>query len=688
MPNVDEYNQVVGADTPAPPPPPSPTLGGGDTYLDRLVGLGISPEQEKALTKGLAKDKEEEIEARKGITDEMNRGISEWEHVGEHAYKATQASMAAIPPKWDANAESAKYATNPIMAFGSAASVFGILAASFTHAPMMNALNASAAAMNAYAKGDQEAYNRAHDAWKENTDLAIKRHDMMEEAYKDAMQMMKTKPEIARVRLEALATQYQDKATLTMLQNGLDPQLDELRSKRALVAQQVSQAALGMMKIDAVKQLDDAYRSGDQEKVKAAEQHKKDVQELFSPSLGRTGSPVEQMKAAALQAWKDADLAGDEGGKAQAEAVLNKIGESQHPGAYRAKPGSEGAYISNPERRKEYAAKYPDASARELDRIITRDYIADRQKKPMLKAGSQEEFMEVRKRELLENNALQRREAEEARTRGEDVANIPRMTEGDAHLLAFQQWQTAKKINPAPSNPAAERSEAQYVFNGQLPPPSWFYLRTHPDFSKTMEAIEKENGRPFDPTLYARNMAAARVEAAAGPRADSEALKNIVATQAATKAFGDFVALHGDQLVQLAEKVGLDRTTAIEKYILQGRQALGDEDVSAFKFMLETFVTDTARIIQNPRLTGQLTDTAKREIKEAMPAAPNVQTLREILERVRKDVVLRDKTLNDEANVLRKNLHLEPREGPQPQPGTMPGANAIDDELRRRGVLQ
>ena len=667
----------AGGDTPV-------SLGGGSTDLDVLTGL--SPEQREKLTGNLAKVQEDEIKARAPVLDEMNRKMTGYQHLSEDAFNATSASMAAIPPKWDANAESEKYATNPIMAFGSAASLFGILAASFTHAPMMNALNASASAMNAYAKGDQEAYNRAHEAWKENTDLAIKRHNMMRESYQDAMEMLKTEPAIARAKLEAIATQYGDKTTLAMLQNGFDPRIDEIMSKRALAAEQVSRAKLGMLRIDAVKRVQDARNTGNEEEIRKAEQNLRDVQEALSPSVGRGGTALQQMKAAALREFQEAQDAGDQPRMDRAQAVLDKIGEMEHPSAYRPKPGTEGAFMGDPKNRQAYAEKYPGLSVPELNLKMTEDWTAAHQKKPMLRAGSQDQFMEVRKRELLEINAMQRQAADDARARGEDVPDVPQMTESEAHLQALKAWQTAKAVKAVDSNPAAERSYADMVYKGQLPNPSSFYLRTHPLFADAMKGLETENNKPYDPTLYARNMAAARVEAAAAPRSYSEALKNVQANKAATKAFGDFVALHGEALVKAAEKVGLDGTTAIEKYILQGEQALGDPDVSRYFFMLQTFQTDTARLITSPRLTGQLTDTARREIQDTMPTAPNVQTLRELLETVQQDVKRRDATLTTEANRLLGLLHQQPESEPQKTEDPNAGWSTLPDGRRIREI--
>lgn len=79
---------------------------------------------------------------------------------------------------WNEPAEREKFMTKPVDAFGSVASVFAIIASAFTLQPMQNALNGSAAAINAIRAGDENEYEKAHTAWKENLDLAMKRHQM------------------------------------------------------------------------------------------------------------------------------------------------------------------------------------------------------------------------------------------------------------------------------------------------------------------------------------------------------------------------------------------------------------------------------------------------------------------------------------------------------------------------------
>ena len=126
---------------------------------------------------------------------------------------------------WNEEQEKKKFETDPIQAFGSLGSVFGILASAFTHAPMENALNASAAAINAVKAGNDQEYARAHQAWKENMDLVMKRHQMMHEQYQDATELMKTNMAAGEAKLKMLASKFGDQKTLFLLEHGMLPEL-------------------------------------------------------------------------------------------------------------------------------------------------------------------------------------------------------------------------------------------------------------------------------------------------------------------------------------------------------------------------------------------------------------------------------------------------------------------------------
>jgi hypothetical protein len=159
----------------------------------------------------------------------------------EHQYEAEGVGPGEFQ-KWDAGAESKKYQTDPIQAFGSLGSVFGMLASAFTRAPMENALNASAAAMNAVRAGDEEAYNRAHDAWKENTDLTFKRHQLEHERLGDALRLMDTDMAAGAAKARMVAAQFGMSKEMVLIEHGMFPELYEAMEKRADAINKTGQA--------------------------------------------------------------------------------------------------------------------------------------------------------------------------------------------------------------------------------------------------------------------------------------------------------------------------------------------------------------------------------------------------------------------------------------------------------------
>lgn len=145
--------------------------------------------------------------------------------------------------KWNADAEREKFMTKPVDAFGSLGSVFGILASAFTRQPMENALNASAAAMNAVHAGDEEVYKQSFNAWKENTALALKRQQLMHQKYTDAIELMKTNMALGQTKLQLAAAQYGDDVSLTYMRAGLNDKLFDTLEKRAKTAEELQKVS-------------------------------------------------------------------------------------------------------------------------------------------------------------------------------------------------------------------------------------------------------------------------------------------------------------------------------------------------------------------------------------------------------------------------------------------------------------
>lgn len=194
---------------------------------------------------------------------------------------------------------------DPLEAFGSWGSIFAMVASAFTHTPMTNALNASAAAMNAIKTNDQEAYKTAFEAWKENSRLAIERHRMQYEDYQAAADKMKTDMAQGNAMLSVVAAKYGDQATALMNESGLYKELDNLWSSRQRAAEGMLQLLPTLEKDGerhAMLLADPDWQSKDPQRMRIAYQR---VTQATSPyGTGRTTAAGSQ--EVEMQKWHDA----------------------------------------------------------------------------------------------------------------------------------------------------------------------------------------------------------------------------------------------------------------------------------------------------------------------------------------------------------------------------------------------
>lgn len=109
--------------------------------------------------------------------------------------------------------------TPPLEAFGSFASTLGILASLLTKQPLTGALNASAAAMNAYKANDVETYNRSFKEFQTQSEYAFKQAQFESDQYRTAMDLMKTDMNGAIAQVRMIAAQNHDEAMLAALEN-------------------------------------------------------------------------------------------------------------------------------------------------------------------------------------------------------------------------------------------------------------------------------------------------------------------------------------------------------------------------------------------------------------------------------------------------------------------------------------
>lgn len=201
------------------------------------ASLGI-----KEVTSKMADNQREKIAAEDKIIGKLDSTIEQSLPKIEQLSKNAGVEAEKLKP-WNADEEAAKRRTDPIEAFGSFGSVFGILASAFTHAPMENALNASAAAMTAIKNNDQKSYDQAHKGWEDNLKMAMDRHKIQHDAYQDATSLLSTNMQAAQTKLAVLAARFGDKQAQVLLDAGMNKELEELfqaRQRSALALQEAT----------------------------------------------------------------------------------------------------------------------------------------------------------------------------------------------------------------------------------------------------------------------------------------------------------------------------------------------------------------------------------------------------------------------------------------------------------------
>jgi hypothetical protein len=139
-------------------------------------------------------------------------------------WNATSHAASDLPPPWNADAEAAARISSPFERFGSAATVFATLASTFSKQPAVAALNSAAAAMNAIRESDEAGYERAYTAWKNNTDLMVKRFNMQHTLFSDTLSVFNTDITAWKAKSVADAAKFEDKTALNFLNNGMFPE--------------------------------------------------------------------------------------------------------------------------------------------------------------------------------------------------------------------------------------------------------------------------------------------------------------------------------------------------------------------------------------------------------------------------------------------------------------------------------
>lgn len=191
------------------------------------------PTKNAGLQKDLAGFAEERAAGNSFVNQEREGRELKYQAEMERSYglERAMADDPALKP-WQADQEHAARVRGPLEQFGSIGMIFAMAASAFTRAPMTSALNAGAAAMTAMRTSDEEGYKNAFQAWKDNSQLAIKRFDMERTRFEDVNKLSTSNMNLWRLQRANVASEFDDQKTLALLNAGMDPEVLKLDAER------------------------------------------------------------------------------------------------------------------------------------------------------------------------------------------------------------------------------------------------------------------------------------------------------------------------------------------------------------------------------------------------------------------------------------------------------------------------
>lgn len=132
--------------------------------------------------------------------------------------------------------------TDPMRAFQNPAVVIATLGSLFSRAPMTAALNAGAAAMEAYHKGEVERFSLKREEWKEAVEAAKSQNEIELARYNAAWKRSDAAVKDRMAELQALAAGVKDEVLLAGLKTGQIERVDKILETRQKADDQIKQA--------------------------------------------------------------------------------------------------------------------------------------------------------------------------------------------------------------------------------------------------------------------------------------------------------------------------------------------------------------------------------------------------------------------------------------------------------------
>lgn len=218
-------SQIAAANPAGIPQAVSQPGGKPENIVDLVSGNDARKQKAIADTEAAYNKYDTMLDASQQEGEDSDKKYADWM---ERRVKAEGVTADDWKP-WNAEQELAKHKTDLWSQFGSPGFIIAMLGSAFTAQPMNSALSSGAAAMNAIHQGDMAAYEKSFRAWKENSDLVIKRLNLEHQQIADIDHLRISNLAEWRSKMEVLLQQFGDERKLALLRNGYFPDVDKAR---------------------------------------------------------------------------------------------------------------------------------------------------------------------------------------------------------------------------------------------------------------------------------------------------------------------------------------------------------------------------------------------------------------------------------------------------------------------------
>ena len=497
---------------------------------------------------------------------------------------------------------------DPIKGFASAASMFALIAAAFTHTPAVAAMDGMAAAINARNKNDMDAYEKGYQQWKENTDLAIKRETEHRAKVNQALQLMQTDAAAGEAMFKTINTEYGDEKSdmfaltrdwASVAEIGMARERLSLEMKRT---QQEIEAQKPLM--DAKMEYEAAMKSGDPDRIAKAKDN-----------LAFITNPTSNANQMGSKDWQFKTLFADAKAHGQSDAEATKTALQ---GMASAKPEKFSEKSSN-DVRADIKKQHPEWSDGQVD-LAVKEQLAEAGKGGTLQSLKAAEVKNLMASGMPFDKA-------NALASGEDPN--PPLTP-DAARFFTEQYLTTRQMPQLGLSGKGRTAAARLQILNMAP------------------KIAAERGLNADDILSGQ----------ASFKADSGSLTAVARMSDMALSYEN-TALANIKIAEglLDKGAGTSLGPVVNRWIQGGRQATGDPDVKALDGALRTAATEYAKVMSGSTGSQAATDSARNDANEMLSKVDSPAQIRAMIHSVMiPDMENRKSALAEQRNAIQGRL--------------------------------